>query len=314
MTTQRLKTILLASLIAAMILPLSTMGASANEVNEKEEYKIGAKKYWFELHKDNIFKNKTEYEKILYYKNLEKYIELRTLQQIEFDDEVEILSKIVLDAKQNGDEIEHIIESKPFVDKLNDIKQLPIVKLSEKMDMFAANPIDEQQPPMMPELYAHQSTAHTSGEPSTSSTFPIDHVGSGVELGHGAYLKYPAFVINHIVIHITIWDTTSHATGTDWRSVAIAISPYTGVWSFMSEICLNKKGTADNVSYTQISSNIVTSLLGTVLHSDYQSKNRIQDTEGLCYKILKDTSNSIPGGSSGSQASGLTNISILSST
>ena len=106
MIVQRVKTILFASLIVAMMLPFSMMDvsiASANEANEKEKYKINAKQYWLELHKDEIFKDKTETEKILYYKNLEKYIELRTTQQIEFDNEAEILSKIVLDAKQNGD-------------------------------------------------------------------------------------------------------------------------------------------------------------------------------------------------------------------
>ena len=317
MIAQRVKTILFVSLIVAMMLPFSMMDVSiayANEANEKEKYKVNAKQYWLELHKDKIFKDKTETEKILYYKNLEKYIEQRTTQQIEFDIEAEILSKIVLDAKQNGDTIEQIIESKPFVDKLNDIKQLPVVKLSEKIDEFAANPTDEQQHPMMPELYGHQNTLHTSGESSASSTFPIGHVGSGVELGHGSYLKYPGLSIGHIIIHITIWDTTSHVTGTDWRTVAIAGSLYTGVWNFMSETCLIKKGTASSVSYTQISSNIVTSSLDTVLHSDYRSKDRTQSTEGLCYKILEDTSNNIPGGSSGSQSSGLTNIIILSST
>lgn len=80
-------------------------------------------------------------------------------------------------------------------------------------------------------------------------------------MGHGVYLKYLAWDIGGVIVHNTVWSNTSHAIGEEWRQVD-TISTQSGVWIFLSEICVNDAGSMNSIGFDQTSNKYIVSNIG----------------------------------------------------
>ena len=118
------KTILFASLIAAMILPFSVMDVANAAPNEKAKEKSSVledKKNWLKLFKEDKLNTMSKAEQDRYLQLLTQFLETRNTHQIELDQELEKLSLIVLDSKAKGENFE---DKHEFKEQVKKIKQL----------------------------------------------------------------------------------------------------------------------------------------------------------------------------------------------
>ena len=317
--TNKTKTILFASLIAAMILPFSVMGIADAAPNENANNKtkeleippqLSSKKYFIQEEAGEWLQNATETEREMYFASMAKYLENRSRGQMEFDQALEELSYITLQEKADGtyDSEKPSKKAQKQFDKLMD---LPIMKIGKMMDKADAFIESEKAKAKALGIEYDEDTAYpkemlgiTMGgddDPFQGTITMVSTYGDSVVLGHDARILVP--MTTWYGLNVGLWtivndDNVTHDP--DYLSVD-GISTRTdsngGTFKFYNYVCLEDAGSmSNNVQFDMYSGKLIVNGFGSTLYSQVDTKNDKKlyfNQEGYCQfiKVTKTYSN-----------------------
>ena len=137
MIRKDIKTVLFASLIAAMILPFSGMQFAVAEEQIEIPKNLDDKKYFIQDQAMEALQNMTEAERAMYFAHMGEYLKNRTPGQIQLDIEIEKLSYIVLQDKAlMGEKYDPMNPSKQAQEQFAVIQDHPMVKGAVELEKF----------------------------------------------------------------------------------------------------------------------------------------------------------------------------------
>lgn len=312
--TNTIKTILFAGLIAAMILPFSVMDVSAapnenaneNATDKTQKVvipdKLKAKKYYLQDQAAEALQNMTEAERSAFFTKMARYLDNRTVEQIELDQEIEKLSSITLQEKANGtfDKNTPSERSQKQFDKIMDLPMLKLGKTMEKAEAKIKSDKAEakklgleynENTPYPAEMFGIDmgKTGNQAG-PFRNSVTTNTAFGDSVVLGHEVRVRIPLTTWYGLNVDTWIILNNDNVTTAPHYLLVDGVSTRTdnngGTFQFYNFVCLVDKGDMSSyVEYDMYSGKIIENVFGSTIYSDtdYDSNKKLYwYHEGYC--------------------------------
>ncbi len=301
----QIKTILFASLIAAMVLPFSGMNYATAETAGKEiqiPESLDAKKYWIQEQVGDALYNMTETERSIFFAQLEESLKNRTLEEIEMDKQFEKMSRIILKEKRTGTyDVEN--PSDRALKQLAVINDLPIIKRSNELtalDDKIQVKIQQSQLDGEENIAFSMEELGVEFEEKESNPFRVGTlegttIPKSVELGHQNRISIPT--ANYLGHDINVWTIDSDIT-TEFPNYLMVdgdskrVNTNGGTFKFRGYACLTDRGDMTNsVKFDMYGSRIITNAFGTPIYFNTQhveDKKLYFNMEGYCIVIGSD--------------------------